>query len=142
LKKRNIVAATVAAAGILTSMGGAIAAAATPPNVVGQDYSDASGTLTGAGFTPIVSTTFGDRKARGDCVVVNQVEQTVQPPENSGGSATNDVLVSLNCEAGVASATMPGNSLASPAGRKAAADAAAAAASASATASPEPAPAG
>ncbi len=77
-----------------------------------------------------------------DCVVVNQVEQTVQPPENSGGSATNEILVSLNCEAGVASATTPGNSLASPVGRKAAADAAAAAASASATASPEPAPAG
>ena len=141
MKKRTI-AAVAAGAGILMSLGGGIAEASAPPNVVGQDYSDASGALSDAGFTPVVSTTFGDRKSRSDCVVVNQVVRTVQPPENSSGSATNEILVSLNCEAGVASATTPGNSLASPVGRKAAADAAAAAASASATASPEPAPAG
>ena len=128
MRKRIIVAAAVAAAGIMTSLSGAIAAAATAPNVVGQDYGDATGALSDAGFTPVVSTTFGDRKSRSDCVVVNQVVRTVQPPENSSGSTTNQVLVSLDCEAAVASATMPGNSLASPEGRKAAEDAAAAAA--------------
>ena len=134
MKKRTIAVAVTAGAGILMSMSGALAEAAGAPDVVGQDYSDASGTLSGAGFTPVVSTTFGDRKSRSDCVVVSQVARTVQPPENSSGSPTNQVLVSLNCEAGVASATLPGNSLASPEGRKAAA-----AAAASATETPAPA---
>lgn len=118
------IAAALAGAAAATLCAAGIAAAASPPDVVGKDYSDASGTLSDAGFTPVVSTTFGDRKARSDCVVVNEVARTVPPPENSGGSATSEVLVSLNCEAGVASATQPGNSLASPEGRKAAEEAA------------------
>lgn len=122
------VALTGASAAMLCTA--AVASAGSAPNVVGQKYSDASGALSGAGYTPVVSTTFGDRNARDDCMVVNQVARSVPPPENSSGSATNEVLVSLNCEAGVASATQPGNSLASPVGRKAAADAAQAAAQA------------
>jgi hypothetical protein len=55
----------------------------------------------------------------------------VQPPENSSGSASNEMLVSLNCEAGIATATTPGNSAASPEGKAAAAAAAAAASSSS-----------
>jgi hypothetical protein len=50
----------------------------------------------------------------------------VQAVENSGGSATNQLLVSLNCDAGVASAAKPGYSAASPEGKAAAAAAASA----------------
>jgi hypothetical protein len=103
------------------------------PNVVGQKYGDASTTLSGAGFTPVVRTTVGDRLSWSDCIVTSQQDHTEQPAPNSSGSAVNQTLVSLNCDAAVASATSPGNSLGSPEGR-----AAAAAAKASAT----PAPAG
>lgn len=106
-------------------------AQASSPNVVGQKYGDASGTLSGAGYTPVVQATVGDHLGWSDCVVTRQQDRTVQPPVNSGGSAANQTLISLNCDAAVASATTPGNSLASPEGR-----AAAAAAKASATPTP------
>jgi len=57
--------------------------------------------------------------------VTRAQKRTVQPPENSSGSATDEMLVSLNCDAGIATATTPGNSAASPEGRAAAAAAAA-----------------
>jgi hypothetical protein len=120
------------------------AQAASSPNVVGQKYSAAQGTLTSAGYTAIVSTTVGDKVARSDCLVTNQVDQSVPPPENTAASATNQTLLSLNCEAPLASAKSAGNSLGSPAGQAAASSAAAAASSsaaAAASASPSAAPA-
>jgi hypothetical protein len=114
------------------------AQAASSPTVVGQKYSDAKGALAGAGYHIVVSTTVGDELARDDCVVTHQQDRTVPPPENTGASATKQTLLSLNCDAAVASATKPGNSLASPEGR--AAEAAAKAAKASATATPSPSP--
>lgn len=100
------------------------AQAAPAPNVVGSKYSDASATLNSAGFTPVVTATVGDRKARADCVVAFQRQRTVQPPPNtsaSGGAPSNQVLVSLNCLAANASAKSPGYSAASPEGKAAAA---------------------
>ncbi|MFV8053638.1 hypothetical protein [Mycobacterium sp. 48b] len=92
---------------------------ASSPDVVGQKYGDASGTLSGAGYSPVVETTVGDRESWSDCVVTWQQDRTVQPPPNTTGSATNQTLVSLNCDKSVASATGPGNSAASPEGRAA-----------------------
>jgi hypothetical protein len=106
--------------------GTGVAQAASSPSVVGQKYSDARAALSGAGFTVVVSSTVGDHTAWPDCVVTRQQDQSVPPPENTGSSATNQTLVSLNCDAQVASAKAPGNSLASPEGRAAAASAAAA----------------
>jgi hypothetical protein len=113
------------------------AEAASSPTVVGQKYSDARGSLSSAGYSVVVSTTVGDQLQRDDCVVTRQQDRTVPPPENTGASATKQTLLSLNCDAAVASATKPGNSLASPAGAAAAAAAKAAAASTSPTVSPD-----
>jgi hypothetical protein len=107
--------------------GTGVAQAASSPSVVGQKYSDAQSTLSGAGFTIVVSNTVGDETARPDCIVTRQQDRTVPPPENTGASASNETLLALNCDAQVASAKSPGNSLASPEGRAAAASAAAAA---------------
>ncbi|WP_036344284.1 hypothetical protein [Mycolicibacterium aromaticivorans] len=98
---------------------GAIATAQASPNVVGQKYSDASSALSSAGYTAVVSVTVGDHLHWPDCVVVRQQDRTAKPPPNSGGSGTKQTLVSLNCDAGVASAVEPGNSLGSPEGRAA-----------------------
>jgi hypothetical protein len=95
---------------------GCLAAQASPA-VVGQKYSDAGSALSSAGYAPVVSTTVGDHLAWPDCVVTHQQDRQAQPPPNSGGSGTKQVLISLNCNAAVASATTPGNSLASPEGR-------------------------
>ncbi|MFG1929199.1 hypothetical protein ACGFK1_00880 [Mycobacterium sp. NPDC048908] len=93
-------------------------------DVTGQKYSDAQSSLSSSGFKPVVESVVGDQKSWPDCVVTHAQKRTVQPPPNSSGSATNEMLVSLNCEAGVASATTPGNSAASPEGKAAAAAAA------------------
>jgi hypothetical protein len=109
---------------VLLSTGVAQAGAA--PNVVGQKYSDASSAISGAGMHPVVSTVVGDQKAWPDCLVANQVARSVAPPENSSGSATDEVLVSLNCDAAAASPKSPGYSAASPEGKAIAAAAKAA----------------
>jgi hypothetical protein len=113
-------------AGLAVSLCGTAAA---DTDVTGQKYSDAQSSLSGAGLKPVVETVVGDQKSWPDCVVTHAQKRTVQPPPNSSGSATNEMLVSLNCEAGVATATTPGNSAASPEGR--AAEAAAASSSGS-----------
>jgi hypothetical protein len=110
-----------AVAVVLAESPAAIADSST--DVTGQKYSDAQGVLSGAGLKPVVETTVGDQKAWPDCIVTRTQKRTVQPPPNSSGSQTNEMLVSLNCEATVASATTPGNSAASPEGRAAAASA-------------------
>jgi hypothetical protein len=124
------VTATAAAGAALALAGSGVAVAGSSPDVTGQKYSDAQSAISGAGFTPVVESAVGDQKAWPDCVVTRTQKRTVQPPANSSGSATNQLLVSLNCDAGVASATVAGNSAASPEG-KAAAKAAASASSGS-----------
>lgn len=117
------VGGAAAALAALAISGSGVAAAAT--DVTGQKYSDAQSALSSSGLKPVVETVVGDQKAWPDCVVTRAQKRTVQPPENSSGSATDEMLVSLNCEAGIATATTPGNSAASPEGRAAAAAAAA-----------------
>jgi len=106
-----VVSATSAMLLLLSS---GVAQAGSTPNVVGQKYSDASSAISGAGLRPVVSTIVGDQKAWPDCLVASQEAKTVPPPENSAGSATNEVLVSLNCYSAAASAKAPGYSAASP----------------------------
>ncbi|WP_166902797.1 hypothetical protein [Mycobacterium sp. DL440] len=115
----RVLGPVVAAAAPLASLLVSGVAYASSPDVVGQKYSDASGTLSGAGYSPVVETTVGDRESWSDCVVTHQQDRNVQPPPNTGGSATKQTLVSLDCDKAVASATAPGNSAASPEGRAA-----------------------
>ncbi len=121
-------AATIAALGLA---GSGVAAAGTPPNVTGQKYSAAQTAITGAGFTPVVQSITGDQVAWPNCVVTRTQARTKPAPPNSSGSAVSQLLVSLNCYAGAASATSPGYSVASPEGKAAIAAAAAASSSSS-----------
>ena len=115
MRRRSIgTALVVAASSAMVLLSSGIAQAGSSPNVVGQKYSDASSAISGAGMTAVVSTVVGDQKSWPDCLVANQVARTVAPPENSSGSATNEVLVSLNCDAAAASVKSPGYSAASP----------------------------
>ncbi|GAB7066728.1 PASTA domain-containing protein [Mycobacterium hodleri] len=135
---RKVAGSVVLAASAVLCFGAGVAQAGSAPDVVGQKYSDAQTAISGAGLTAVVSTTVGDQEAWPDCMVTNTVARTVPAPENSSGSATNQLLVSLNCEASEASATKPGFSAASPQGRAAAAAAASSSAAAAASASAAP----
>ena len=108
-----------------TVLGTGVAEAASSPNVVGQKYSDARGALSGAGYAIVVSNTVGDQVSWPDCIVTHQQDRSVPAPENTAASATNQTLLALNCDAQLASAKAPGNSLASPQGQAAAASTAA-----------------
>lgn len=123
--------------GAVALMCSGVASAGNAPNVVGQKYGDARSALANAGFKPLVSTTVGDQLQWPNCVVTNQVARTVSAPANSGGSSSNQILLSLNCEGSFATAGTPGNSLGSPEGSKAYASASASAAAAAASASAE-----
>lgn len=104
-----------------------VAHAASPPNVVGLKYSDASSALTGAGYSVVVSTTVGDTVDRPDCMVTRQQGRTEPPPENTSASPVSQILLSLNCGAPVATAVTPGKSRQNPVGWAAAGKAAKAA---------------
>lgn len=127
-----------AALTVTTLTTGALVSAKAPPSVSGQKYSAAQTALSGAGFTPVVSTTVGDKLAWSDCLVTNVVTRTQPAPPNSGGSAVNQALVSLNCYATEASNKGAGYSAGSPEGVSLAsvASSSAAAASSSAAATP------
>ena len=86
------VSATAAAGAALALAGSGVAVAGSGPDVSGQKYSDAQSAISGAGMTAVVATTVGDQKAWPDCVVTRAQQRTVQPPANSSGSATTQML--------------------------------------------------
>jgi hypothetical protein len=96
-----------------------VAGAQGSPSVSGKKFSEASATLQGAGYTVKVSTMVGDRLPQSDCVVTGQSDSA---PPAFGPSQFNAVkgkivVLSLNCNAAVASATDAGDSAASPEGQ-------------------------
>jgi len=110
-------------------LGTGVAAAA---DYDGQTYADAAAAIEQAGDTPIVATRIGSQLPQDECLVVNSQNHSYlrDPPDDVYVlSATNEVRLNLNCAGGYATATNPGASVASPAGReaRAAADEAAAA---------------
>ncbi|WP_319449872.1 MULTISPECIES: hypothetical protein [unclassified Mycobacterium] len=126
--------AMLCAAAAMTLTAAGPANAGTPPSVNGKKYSDAQTALSGAGFTPVVSTTVGDKLAWSDCLVTNVVTRTQPAVENSSGSSVNQALVSLNCYGTEASSKGAGYSAGSPEGASLAAVASSSAAAASSSA--------
>ncbi|MET4431986.1 MULTISPECIES: hypothetical protein [unclassified Mycolicibacterium] len=115
----------------LVSMATFGAGTAYADDYAGQKYSDVSAALSKAGQTGVIATRSGDELADSDCVVTHS-EKAAWLKGDSFAPVTGTVLLFLNCNADVASATKSGNSAASPEGRaaiaKAKQDAAAAAA--------------
>jgi beta-lactam-binding protein with PASTA domain len=117
---RNAVAIPLLGASLALASAGVASAT---PSVVGMTYDKAKQAASSAGITAEVSTSMGTELQQGDCIVVNQV---VRSATTFGRQSTPaKVLLSLNCNAVVASAGSSGNSAASPAGRKAKKDQAA-----------------
>ncbi|KWX24691.1 MULTISPECIES: hypothetical protein [Mycolicibacterium] len=129
MKKLVVAGAGAAIAfGAAGLFGAGIAAAA--PDVVGQTYEDAASAIEDDGGEPKVAVTVGSKLSQDECVVTNAWDAPfVRDAGDEYEHADGEVMLSLNCDGGYASATNPGASLASPAGReaKAAADEAAAA---------------
>jgi hypothetical protein len=91
---------------------------ASADDYAGQTYSDASSAASDAGQTVVVAARVGDKVDQDDCLVTRS--QTAPfASANDGIHVSDTVQFYLNCNGGVASATSPGNSLASEAGRAA-----------------------
>jgi hypothetical protein len=91
---------------------------ATADDNAGQKYSDVSSALAKAGKTGVIATRSGDELADDDCVVTHS-EKASWRKGDSFAPVTDTVLLFLDCNASVASATESGNSAASPEGRAA-----------------------
>jgi hypothetical protein len=124
--KKSIVlsAGSVVAASALTALFGTGVAAA--DDYAGQTYADASSAASDAGETVVVAGRVGDKLEQDDCLVTRS--QTAPFASANDGAHYDQLQFYLNCNGEYATATNPGASLASPAGReaKAAADEAAA----------------
>lgn len=119
----------VSTAGCALALCGAGPAAAVP-DVVGQPYSDAVTAIEDSGATAHIAVTVGARLPQEECIVTNAwaTRSLVPMTDDVYWEHTEDVVqVALNCAGDHATATNPGASLGSPAGReaKAAADEAA-----------------
>jgi hypothetical protein len=125
VKEIIISASTAGAAGaaavVLGLLGAGMASANTsaPPDVVGMTYSDAVSKIEGGGGTAKITVTVGDRQSSmGDCLVTSATNAPFMEVSNGAFQHVDSVvLLSLNCDRGVASATTPGASLGSPEGR-------------------------
>lgn len=97
----------------LLVFGSGVAAA---DDYAGKSYSDATSALGSASLKGVIASKVGDQDALDDCVVTH----SQKAPWVAGDAftpVTDTVLLYLNCDAKLASATAPGNSLASPEGQ-------------------------
>jgi hypothetical protein len=115
-------ATTVGAMAVtLSSLAFLSAGVAAADDYAGQTYGDAVGAIQDAGKKVVISSRSGNAPAGDNCLVTHS-ESAPWRKGNDFSEVTNTVLLDLNCNAKVASATQAGNSAASPAGRAALAE--------------------
>jgi beta-lactam-binding protein with PASTA domain len=121
MKKRIVLSgAAVGATAMSMAMFGTGVAVA--DDYAGQTYADATKALSDAKLKGVIASRIGDTLPNDQCVVTHS-EQAPWIKGDKCASVTDTVLLYLNCNATVASATTPGNSAASPEGRAAIASA-------------------
>jgi hypothetical protein len=111
----SVAGAFAVAAGLTMIFGQGIAAA---DDYAGQKYSDATSKLSDANLKGVIATRTGDILDDADCVVTSS-EKAPWIKGDDFSPVTDTVLLNLNCNAGVASATQAGNSAGSPEGKAA-----------------------
>ncbi|OBF40945.1 hypothetical protein A5724_05005 [Mycobacterium sp. ACS1612] len=126
MKKSLVLSAgsAVAASALMALFGTGVAAA---DDYAGQTYADASSAASDAGLSVVVAARVGDKLSQDECLVTRSQTAPFADADD-GAHYDGQVQFYLNCNGGYATATNPGASVASPAGReaKAAADEAAA----------------
>ncbi|SBS72251.1 conserved exported hypothetical protein [uncultured Mycobacterium sp.] len=114
--KRSVVSVAVAVLALVAGLIGAGIAAASGPNVVGSTYAKAAEKISNWGYTPVIASVVGDQLPTDDCIVTSSAQASNL--DSSGRSRGKQLLVNLNCNAGLAGPGKPGNSLATPEGQK------------------------
>ncbi|MBU9764063.1 hypothetical protein FR943_09430 [Mycobacterium sp. TNTM28] len=119
---KKILAAAVVLVGAAAPMGVLATGVAAADDYAGQKYSDVESELADAGMKGVIAARSGDSVSDDDCVVTH-AEKAHWHKGDDFSPVTDTELLSLNCNAAVATATTPGNSAASPEGRAAIAEA-------------------
>ena len=88
--------------------------------LTGKTYTEAVAVISEWKSDAVISTVSGAQVARDDCVVVSWHRSISR--DASGNGPGTDVMLNLNCYAGLASPGKPGYSMASPEGRERAED--------------------
>jgi hypothetical protein len=119
VKKIIVSAVAVGAAGAASALGLFGAGVASADDLVGMTYNDAVAQIEDGGGTAKIAVTVGDRQdAMGDCLVTGASKSPfVRDDGGSFSHASDETLLTLNCNRGAATATVPGASLGSPEGR-------------------------
>jgi hypothetical protein len=114
------IASTAGVAVVFSLLGAGVASAA--PNVAGMTEDDAVAAIEEDGGIPKTAVIFGDRQdAMGACLVTRATDGSFVRPISGDvyyGPDEGEVLLTLNCNRGVATATTPGASAASVSGRE------------------------
>ena len=105
----GVVASAAVAAGTL---GAGVAIA----DNTGLTYAKAAERIRSFGGTPVIASVVGDQLATDDCIVIGQKKGAYL--DASGDKHFDKVYLHLNCGHAVAEPGKPGNSAATPAGRK------------------------
>lgn len=116
MKKLTVIGSGALGAFAISAVLGTGVAAA--DDYAGKTYADASSAASDSGLTVVVAARVGDKEAQDDCLVTRSQNAPFTSAVD-GSKVSGTVQFYLNCNAGVASATKPGNSLASPEGRTA-----------------------
>ena len=95
-------------------LGGGIANASDP--LIGKTFSAATAKMAEWKATPVVSSVVGGVLDRDDCIVTSW-HKSVGLDSSGRKKDESSIFVNLNCNAALASAGKPGNSLATPEGR-------------------------
>jgi hypothetical protein len=101
--------AVVAAASAAALFGAGVAGAA--PDVVGMQYADAVSEIESEGGTPVIASRFGSHPNVDECLVTDAWDASFLRIDEA---AEDQVMVTLNCNGGYATAHNPGPSAASP----------------------------
>ncbi len=110
---------SIAALGAVATLGLHGAGIASADDYAGQTYADASSAIANAGDKAVIASRFGDELGDDNDCVVTHSQMAAWRKGDDFAPVTDTVLVDLNCDAAVATATTAGNSAASPEGRAA-----------------------
>ena len=100
----------------------ALGAIALSTALFGAGAADAAAAIEESGGTPVIVTRVGDQLPTEECIVMNSQDHSFvrdDPDDVYMLSVTDEVRLTLNCAGGFSTATDPGSSVASPAGRAA-----------------------
>lgn len=107
-------------AGLFTALGLTVigaGSAGAAPNVAGSTYDQAAAAIKRQNGVPIIAARYGSQLHESDCIVTDAWDGSFVRDVQGFRSGRREVMLTLNCNARVAAAGRPGNSVITPEGK-------------------------